>query len=288
MDPKNFLIIDGNSIVHRAYHALPPLTSPDGQTVNAIYGFLMIFLKAVKDFSPGYIAACFDFPAKTFRHEKYTEYKATRVKAPQDLYDQIPQTKRILKEMGVAVFERQGYEADDLIATIVRKSEEPNKIIVSGDMDNSQLIDDKTKLFGWAKKIKDTVLYDREKIVEHFGVYPEQVVDYKALVGDSSDNIPGAKGIGPKTAVELLQNYKTVKELLNALETDQAWDLNEKVKAKILENKDNILLSYDLATACFTALDDFNLESCKFSGFDKQKTFQIFNEYGFKSLIDRV
>ena len=288
MDPKNFLIIDGNSIVHRAYHALPPLTSPDGQTVNAIYGFFMIFLKAVKDFSPGYIAACFDFPAKTFRHEKYTEYKATRVKAPQDLYDQIPQTKRILKEMGVAVFERQGYEADDLIATIVRKSEEPNKIIVSGDMDNSQLIDDKTKLFGWAKKIKDTVLYDREKIVEHFGVYPEQVVDYKALVGDSSDNIPGAKGIGPKTAVELLQNYKTVKELLNALETDQAWDLNEKVKAKILENKDNILLSYDLATACFTALDDFNLEFCKFSGFDKQKTFQIFNEYGFKSLIDRV
>ncbi len=288
MDPKNFLIIDGNSIVHRAYHALPPLTSPDGQTVNAIYGFFMIFLKAVKDFSPGYIAACFDFPAKTFRHEKYTEYKATRIKAPQDLYDQIPQTKRILKEMGVAVFERQGYEADDIIATIVRKSPEPNKIIVSGDMDNSQLIDDKTKLFGWAKKIKDTVLYDSQKIVEHFGVLPEQVVDYKALVGDSSDNIPGAKGIGPKTAVELLQNYKTVKELLNALETDQAWDLNEKVKAKILENKENIVLSYDLATACFTALDDFDLESCKFSGFDKQKTLQIFNEYGFKSLLDRV
>jgi len=288
MNPKNFLIIDGNSIVHRAYHALPPLTAPDGQIVNAIYGFLMIFLKAVKDFSPGYMAACFDFPAKTFRHEKYVDYKATRVKAPQELYDQIPQTKRILKEMGVAVFERQRYEADDLIATIAKKSPDLDKIIVSGDMDNAQLIDEHTKLFGWAKKIKDTVIYDRQKVFEHFGVYPEQVVDYKALVGDASDNIPGAKGIGPKTAVELLQNYKTVKALLDALETDQAWDLNEKIKSRILENKEKILLSYDLATANFQALDDFDVLTCKFNGFDKEKTAQIFNEYGFRSLLDRV
>src|SRR4030042_4925258 len=185
---KRILIIDANSIIHRAFHALPILTTKKGEITNAVYGFLLVFLKAIKDFHPDYLAACFDLPAPTFRHEKYKLYKAKRPKAPEELYQQIPIIKKVLESFSVPVFEKQGFEADDVIGTLaqlsLRKQILPpiENIIVSGDLDALQLINKQTKLFALRKGVKDVVLYDKDLVKERFqGLLPEQVLAFNAL-----------------------------------------------------------------------------------------------------------
>jgi DNA polymerase-1 len=181
----------------------------------------------------------------------------------------------------------QGFEADDLIATAVAQANDLQRIILSGDMDNAQLVNDDVQIYGWAKNIRDNVIYDAKRIVEHFGVNPDQVVDYKALVGDASDNIPGGEGIGKKTAVEWLSKYKSVADMFNQIENGEAWDMPQKMKEKLLANKNKIMLSYNLAQ---TKRDVFNLnlEDCHWEKYDKSKALEIFNEFEFKSLIDRL
>ncbi|MCK4454310.1 hypothetical protein KAU51_03120 [Candidatus Parcubacteria bacterium] len=300
------VIIDSNALVHRAYHALPPLTTKKGVLVNAVYGFLLVFLKTLKDLKPNYIAACFDFPAPSFRQKMFTGYKAKRPKAPEELYAQIPKIKEILKSFNIPLFEKQEFEADDLIATIAKIAQTPHHFypksgggpeieiyILTGDLDALQLVNKNVKVYALGKGIKETVIYDEEKVKERFGILPKQVVDFKALAGDPSDNIPGATGIGKKRAAELLQEYGSITELYKAIEKGEAWDLKPKVKEILLDYKDQVFLSYDLAKARMDADIDFNLEKCQWKPPSlepkrKEKIVEMLKEYNFYSLTERL
>ena len=215
---EKLLIIDSNALIHRAFHALPPLSDSQGRPTNAVYGFTTIFLKAVKDLKPDYVAACFDRKEKTFRHEEYVEYKATRVKAPDELYEQIPLVKEVVRSFDVPVFELAGYEADDLIGTVatLKSVDRPDieTIILTGDQDCLQLVDYNTKVLSPHKGLSETILYGEQEVKEKFGgLMPKQLIDYKGLRGDTSDNIPGVKGIGEKGAIDLLLNFGSLEEV---------------------------------------------------------------------------
>lgn len=297
MEKKKLIIIDANAVIHRAFHALPPLTTKKGELVNAVYGFLLVFLKAVKEFNPDFVVAAFDFPAPTFRHQQYKLYKATREKAPQELYDQIPKVKKILEAFNIKVLEKQGFEADDLIGTVAKAAErkqifpEIETIILTGDLDALQLVDKKTKVYALRKGVKDTVLYDEEKVKEKMGgLVPGQVVDYKALRGDPSDNIPGVKGIGEKTAVELLLKFGSFNNLYDELRenTEEAGKIKASVKEKLLTQKDQAIVSKMLADINKDVPIDFDLKDCQWGKYDKEKIVDIFNQYEFKTLINRL
>ena len=228
-EKKRLIIIDGNALVHRAYHALPPLSTKKGEIVNAVYGFLLVFLKAIKEFQPDFIAATFDLRAPTFRHEKFKEYKATRKKAPDELYSQMPKIKELLKNFNVPIFEKEGFEADDVIGTIAKLAQIPHQkfgggqeietIILTGDLDALQLINRNTKVYTLRRGLKDTILYDEKAVREKYdGLGPEQMSDFKALKGDVSDNVPGIPGIGEKTAISLIKEFRNLENLYKEIE----------------------------------------------------------------------
>jgi len=287
---KRLIVIDSNSIIHRAYHALPPLTTKKGELVNAVYGFLLVFLKVIREFQPDYIAATFDFPAPTFRHKKYKEYKAKRPPAPEELYLQIPKVKEILKGFSVPIFEKEGFEADDIIGTISHLA--PKKqilpgietIILSGDLDALQLVDSHTKVYALRKGVKDTILYDENLVKEKYqGLTPEQILDFKALKGDPSDNIPGVTGIGEKTAIELIKEFGSLENLYQNLAK-----LKPKLKESLLFQKEQAFLSKELAEIKKNVPIDFNLKKCQWREYDKEKITKILNNLEFQSLIKRL
>lgn len=297
MEKKKLIIIDGNAIVHRAFHALPPLKTKKGELVNAVYGFLLAFFKAVKDFKPDYIVATFDFPAPTFRHKKYKLYKANREKAPDELYAQIPKIKKILKDFGVKIFEKKGFEADDLIGTISKMAPkkqvypELESIILTGDLDALQLVDKNTKVNALRKGIKDTILYDKEKVIERYhGLTPDQLVDYKALRGDPSDNIPGVTGIGEKTAIALMKEFGSLEKIYEEIRknTDKAKRIKESIRSKLVDNKDQAFISQMLARININVPIDFNLEKCTWKGYNRDKVIKTLENYEFKTLIKRL
>jgi len=287
MEPaKKLIIIDSNSVIHRAFHALPPLTTKSGEMVNAVYGFLLVFLKAIKEFKPDYVAACFDFPAPTFRHEKYKEYKAKRIKAPPELYSQIPKTKEALSAFGVQVFEKKGFEADDLIGTIAELASKAGAeiIILSGDTDNFQLINPCIKVYNLRKGVKDTVLYDENLIKEKYqGLKPEQLLDFKALKGDQSDNIPGVAGIGDKTAMSLILEFGTLEAIYDNLAL-----IASKIREKLARNRDRAFLSKELAEIKKDVPIDFTLEGCSFGRYDRNAAKKTLEKLEFYSLIPRL
>lgn len=294
---KRLIVIDSNAVIHRAFHALPPLTTKKGELVNAIYGFLLVFFKAIKEFQPDFVAATFDFPGPTFRHQKYKPYKATREKAPEELYQQIPKVKEILESFNVQIFEKQGYEADDLIGTISKSAPkkqvfpEIETIILTGDLDALQLVDKNTKVYTLRKGVKDTVLYDKEKVKEKYeGLTPEQLIDFKALRGDPSDNIPGVFGVGEKTAIELIKKFGTLENLYEELEenSQKAKEIKQSLRKKLLDYKEQAFVSKMLAEIKLDVPIDFNLEKCHWGKYDKGKVAQIFNDYEFQSLINRL
>jgi len=216
---KKLAIIDSYALAHRSYHALPPLTSPEGVLVNGVYGFFLIFLKMLKDLNPDYVLAAFDMAAPTFRHKEYKEYKAKRVKMPDNFYEQILLVKGLLKEFGVPILEEEGYEADDLIGSVVEKlkDEDVEIFIITGDLDTLQLVNDKVFVYTLRQGLRDTIIYDKEKIRERFQLEPSQLVDWKALRGDPSDNVPGVPAIGEKTAQELIKNFHSLDNLYEQL-----------------------------------------------------------------------
>jgi DNA polymerase-1 len=284
---KKLIIIDSNALLHRAFHALPPLTTKSGQETGAVYGYLLTLFKAIKDLQPTHIVACFDTKAKTFRHEKFEQYKIHRPATPTGIISQIPITKEVLEVMGIPVFAKDGYEADDLIATICKKSEDVEVYIVTGDLDNLQLVNDKIKVYTLGRGIKDTIIYDIIKVQERFGINPEQMVDYKALIGDPSDNIPGVEGIGKKTAAEIIQKYNSIKNLYDELATDTAV-LKPKVKEALKQNKESALMSYDLAKMDEKVDIDFNIEKCGLKNYNQNKVVEVFKKLEFNSLINRL
>ena len=296
-EKKRLIIIDSNSVIHRAFHALPPLTTKKGEIVNAVYGFLLVFLKAIKEFEPDFIAACFDFPAPTFRHKKFKEYKAKRPPAPKELYEQIPKVKQVLKAFNVEVFEKEGFEADDIIGTISKKFPqkqvypETETIILSGDLDTLQLVDKHTKVYLLKKGVKNTVLYDEDLVKERYlGLSFDQLIDLRALRGDPSDNIPGIKGIGEKTAISLLKEFNTLENLYEHLEkkTKKSQGIKPRVKELLFQQKEQAFFSQELATIYKNVPIKVNPREYKWQGYDENKVVSALEGFGFHSLIKRI
>lgn len=295
-EKKRLLVIDSHSLLHRAYHALPPLTTKKGELVNAVYGFLLMLFKAISQFQPDFIVATFDFPAPTFRHQEFKEYKATRPKIPIDLSQQIPKIKKILKTLNIPIFEKEGFEADDIIGAISKLAPrkqiipEIETIILSGDLDTLQLVDSHTKVYTPKRGIKDIILYDQNKIKERYGLSSWQLVDLKALKGDPSDNIPGIPGIGEKTAIELLQKFGTLENLYQELEkeTPKTKNIKTRIKKLLLKYKEMALLSKKLAKINKNVELEFDLKKCDWRRYNKEKAIQIFKELEFNSLIPKL
>jgi DNA polymerase-1 len=222
---KRLLLIDANSIIHRAFHALPPFTGPDGRPTGALYGISAMMLTLFRTDRPDYAAALFDRPEPTFRDKKYAEYKAQRPPAADELIAQIIEARKLFEAFGAKVFEQPGFEADDLIATLAEKfrgEKDLQIVILTGDRDTLQLVEDEKvviKIFN--KGVSDTTIYDEKAVIEKYGLKPSQMIDYKSLVGDASDNIKGVPGIGPKTATELLQKFGTLEKIFAALPGDE-------------------------------------------------------------------
>ncbi|MFH1582883.1 MAG: DNA polymerase I [Candidatus Falkowbacteria bacterium] len=281
-----FMIIDGNALIHRSFHALPPLTTKSGEIVNAVYGFMSVLIKALREFKPEYVALTLDRKEKTFRHEQFKDYKATRVKAPDELYAQIPRVKEIVNAFNIPIYELAGFEADDLIGTLVNKVDGTvEKIIVTGDMDTMQLINGHTKVFTMKRGLTDSMIYDEKAVRERYGLKPEQMINFKALRGDPSDNIPGVKGIGEKTATELLQNFKTLDGVYKNINSKK---IKDRVRELLLQYKKDALMSRELVTIKCDAPIEFDLAEARFGQFDQEKLAKLFNELEFRSLLPRL
>lgn len=290
-EPIRLMVIDGNALIHRSFHAIPPtLSTKDGTIVNAVYGFTSFLLRAISEFHPEYIVLTLDRKAPTFRHEEYAEYKATRVKAPDELYEQIPLVKEVATAMDIPIFELDGFEADDLIGTIVTRSEQETEFenyIVTGDMDSLQLVSPRTKVYAMSRGLNESVTYDEARVFERYGLKPNQIVDYKALRGDPSDNIPGVKGIGEKTATELLQNFTTLDGVYKANEKNDTL-IKIRINGLLKEFKDNAYLSQSLATIKCDVDLKINWEDLRLDSFDLDKATEVFTKFEFRSLLPKL
>ncbi|MBU1137027.1 hypothetical protein KKD72_01520 [Patescibacteria group bacterium] len=285
---KKLIILDGNALIHRAYHALPPFKTKKGQLVNAVYGFISVLFRVIKEIKPDYLAATFDLTGPTFRDLEYDQYKAKRVKAPQELYDQIPLVKEFVKALNVPIYEKSGFEADDAIGAIIWQaaSRKPpvKSIIITGDLDTLQLIDKNTEVYNLKKGVNHVAVYDIEAVKKRYGLRPNQIVDFKALKGDPSDNIPGVQGVGEKTAVELIKKFGSLEKLYAGLSKSS---LNPKLKARLLEYKKDAFFSYRLASIRKDVPIKFSFKDAKWGDYDKDKVIEFLEKMGFKSLIKR-
>lgn len=282
--PK-LVLIDGNAIMHRSYHALPLLSTKSGELVNAVYGFTSTLLSVIEKFRPEYLAVTFDLKGPTFRHAQFSEYKATRAKAPDEFYQQIPRVKEVVKTFNVPIFELAGFEADDLIGTLSAQAEKlgVETIIVTGDLDTLQLITDNIKVYTLRRGLSDSVIYDQGEVFRRYGLEPAQVIDLKGLAGDASDNIPGVKGVGEKTAITLLQKYGSVEGVYQHLE-----EIKGAVAVKLEKDRVQAKLSKQLATIDCTAPVVLDLEKTRVADYDRQKVVSLFGELNFFSLAKRL
>jgi len=280
---EKLLLIDINSLLHRLYHAIPILRSPQGIPTNALYGLTNILLKIINEIRANYIVACYDTPALTLRHIKFKEYKAQRPKVADDLKKQISYSKKLLQVFNIQIVEKSGYEADDLIGTLTNKNKDKEIIILSGDLDVLQLVDDNIKVFFLKKGIKEVEIYDKEKVIERFGIEPQFLPDLKALIGDPSDNIIGIKGIGEKTASNLIKKFGNIEKIIEAAEKGL---IEYSLRKAILENKDRLILNKDLATIIKDV--DINLQLKKYQRPLDKQLISVLEELGFKSIIARL
>lgn len=283
---KKLILIDGNAIFHRAYHSMPPFKNQKGEVTNAIYGFMRMLMELYGKEQPEYLGIAWDRKAPTFRHEKYKEYKGTRSAPPDDLYPQLPRLKEIIKAFNIPMLEKDRYEADDLIGAAAHKAEQEEDlriIILTGDQDFFQLVSDKTFIMTPIKGVREVKIYDAYKVKEKIGVRPDQIVDFKAISGDSSDNIPGVPGIGPKGASGLLQKYETLENIYEHLD-----ELKPGHQKKLEENKKLAFLSQELATIDINAPIEFNLEEYETHDINYAVVEQLFAELEFRSLTKRL
>src|SRR3989344_2287982 len=304
-DIKTLVLLDAHAIIHRAYHALPEFLSSKGKPTGALYGLASMLMKIVTDLKPDYIVACYDLPGKTFRHEAYDAYKAGRAKTDDALIMQLKNSRQIFEAFGVPMYDNPGFEADDILGTIVEKMknltlnplldrERWNIIIASGDMDTMQLIDDKkVQVYTLKKGINDTILYDEEAVVARFGFKPALLPDYKGLRGDASDNIKGIKGIGEKTATCLIQNFGTIEEIYKQIKKDSkafaAAGCSPRIIELIKSNEEEALFSKTLAKIRTDAPINFSLPQKTFwAAADLGKIEKVFSQFEFRSLYARL
>lgn len=302
---QKLLLIDGNAIVHRAYHALPPLSAPDGTIVNALYGFLSMFFTVITDLKPEYVIVSFDISKPTHRQALYAGYQSGRPSLTDDLISQFVMIHEALAKMNISIYEAEGYEADDVIGTIATqvarmsppraenttnfKSQISNKaperietIVLTGDRDLLQLVNKTTKVLMPVVGVKETKLYDEEAVEEKFGVKPSQFIDYKALVGDASDGYPGVSGIGPKTASSLLQKFQTFEYMYEHL-----GELPPKIAEKLATDAEQGALAKKLAAIVTDVPLTCRIEESRWTDFNTKGAMETFNLYGFDSLIRR-
>ncbi|HSW89877.1 MAG TPA: 5'-3' exonuclease H3TH domain-containing protein [Patescibacteria group bacterium] len=298
---STLMLIDGHALAYRAYHAFPPLTTPKGELVNAVYGFTRILLTVLRDLEPKYIACSFDLPAPTFRHTAYTGYKAQRKEMPADLQTQIDRIKEVVQALNIPIFAVEGYEADDVIGTIATRAASGDMdhvdkvLIVTGDRDAFQLVTENIHVY-LPPRGKDPFYLEcgPEQVTERMGIGPEQIVDYKSLAGDASDNIPGVRGVGEKTAVRLLQAFGTSEGIYEAMKTPENLTEEQKklLKPKVIENLmngyDDMKLSRDLATIDRNVPLTLVMEDCVVKNYDKKKATALLEEFDFKSLIKQL
>ncbi len=280
------MLLDGNGLIYRGYFALPPLTTSRGELVNAVFGFCSIVLRGIQDIRPEYVAVAFDLQGPTFRHEQYAEYKATRQRMPDDLRDQFPKVREVVKALRIPVYELAGYEADDVIGTIVVDAERRglDTTIVTGDLDMLQLVTDRTRLMTTRSGVENTIIYDPARIHERFELVPGQMIDYKALKGDPTDNIPGVPGVGEKTAAKLIRDFGT----LDALYERLADVKPDKLRDKLAEYREQVLMGRGLSTIVRDLPVQFDLEAARLGDYDRETVIRLFREYEFRSLIERL
>ncbi len=279
---EKLVLIDGNSLINRAFYAMPLLTTKKGEYTNAVYGFMNMFFKMLETEHPTAVAVAFDLKAPTFRHKMYADYKGTRKPMPEELRLQIPLLKELLKLMGVTIVEKEGFEADDIIGTIAKKTD-VQTVIITGDKDSFQLVDEQTEVHFTKRGITEVDIYNNENFTEKTGITPSQVIELKALMGDSSDNIPGVLGVGEKTALSLVQTYGNIDDLY--LKVDE---LKGKLKEKIENGKESAFLSRTLATIDINAPVDTDVQKMGFSYPFSSAVKNRFNELEFKSLARRT
>lgn len=282
------MILDGNSIVNRAYYGVRLLTAPDGTPTNGVFGFLSILQKLLADQEPDAVCVAFDVHAPTFRHKQFADYKGKRKPMPEDLVVQMPLLKEVLQTMGISCYECAGWEADDILGTVGRRCEEENWdcLIVTGDKDSFQLVTDTTHVFHvkTSKGQTTTLEYTPEVFQEEYGFAPIHIIDLKALMGDSSDNIPGVPGVGEKTATALIQNYSTIDNIYSQLES---LDVKDGVKKKLAAGKESAEMSYDLATIRRDVPIDFDPKQNIWKLTSTGELYTLFHRLGFQKFIDR-
>ncbi len=280
------MLLDGNGLIYRGYFALPPLTTSKGELVNAVFGFCSIVLRGIQDLHPDYVAVAFDLPGPTFRHEQYAEYKATRQRMPDDLRDQFPKVREVVKALRIPVYELAGFEADDVIGTITVDAERRGleTTIVTGDLDMLQLVTDQTRLMTTRSGVENTILYDPARIHERFELVPGQMIDYKALKGDPTDNIPGVPGVGEKTAARLIREFGSLDALYERLDEVKP----DKLREKLAEHRESVYMGRDLSTIVRDLPIDFDLQAARLTDYDRETVIRLFREYEFRSLIERL
>lgn len=280
------MLLDGFGLVYRGYFALPPLTTSKGELVNGVFGFCSIVLRGIADLKPDYVAVAFDLSGPTFRHEQYAEYKATRTRMPDDLAAQFPMVREVVKALRFPVYELQGYEADDVIGTLTVQAEaaDVETTIVSVDLDMLQLVSDKTRLMTTRSGVENTVIYDPARIDERFGLRPDQMIDYKALKGDPTDNIPGVPGVGEKTAAKLVAQFETLDALYERLDEVKP----DKLREKLLENREDVFRGRQLSTIVRDLPVTLDLEAARLGDYDRDTVIRLFREYEFRTLIERL
>lgn len=284
-ESERLMLIDGHALVHRAFHALPPLSTSHGELTNAVFGFSSMLLKAIETIRPTHVIMAMDRPSPTFRHESFADYKATRPRTPQELTGQFQRVREVAEAMNISIYEMDGFEADDVLGTLARQAEEHGTpaVIVTGDLDALQLVTDQVNVLVARRGIADTMLYTPGAVLERYGLRPDQLPDFKGLVGDTSDNIPGVPGIGEKTASKLLQQHESLEDLYEHLD-----DLSGKVRKALEENREQAFASRELARIVRDVPMTLRAEDAAFADIDRAALIRLFRELEFRSLIERV
>jgi DNA polymerase-1 len=280
------VLIDGHSLAYRAFFALPPdMATSKGELTNAVFGFISMLLNVMRDHKPTHMAVAFDV-GRSFRHEQFEDYKATRERIPDELSIQIERIKELIDAFGIPVYTAEGYEADDVLATLAHQSEQKDTpaLITTGDRDLLQVVDEKIWVLTSGRKFSDVIIYTPEKVRERYHLDPSQIVDYKALVGDKSDNIPGVRGIGDKTAVKLLQQWGNLDNIYAHI--DEVTPT--RMRNALIKGREDAYLSRALATIVDVPGVELDLAACEFGEYDRQRILTLFTELEFRSLIPRL
>jgi DNA polymerase-1 len=283
---ERLMLLDGFGLVYRGYFALPPLTTSRGDLVNGVFGFCSIVLRGFADLKPDYVAVAFDLSGPTFRHEQYADYKATRTKMPDDLADQFPKVREVVKALRIPHYELKGFEADDVIGTLTVQAEERGleTTIVTVDLDMLQLVTDKTRLMTTRSGVENTVIYDPAKIADRYGLVASQMIDFKALKGDPTDNIPGVPGVGEKTAAKLIGQFDSIDSLYDRI--DEVTP--EKLREKLREHRDQVFAGRELSRIVRDLPVTLDLDAARLGDYDRETVVRLFREYEFRTLIERL